>query len=89
MKPACDGALSSSSKSFEKARTTLILAHSLHLHRQGSVKHHCQAVPQRELVRKAVVSSLFTFMYFRSSTRRRFPLQFDLIVINGGTDKIF
>src|SRR6266481_2772172 len=28
-------------------------------------------------------------MYFRSSTRRRFPLQFDLIVINGGTDKIF
>jgi hypothetical protein len=34
-------------------------------------------------------SSLFTFMYFRSSTRRRFPLQFDLIVINGGTDEIF
>src|SRR5216683_3471185 len=28
-------------------------------------------------------------MYFRSSTRRRFPLQFDLIVINGGTDEIF
>src|SRR5438876_400999 len=27
-------------------------------------------------------------MYFRSSTRRRFPLQFDLIVINGGTDEI-
>jgi len=44
---------------------------------------------QRELVRKAVVSLLFTFMYFRSSTRRRFPLQFDLIVINGGTDEIF
>jgi hypothetical protein len=34
-------------------------------------------------------SSLFTFMYFRSSTRRRFPLQFDLIVINGGADEIF
>jgi hypothetical protein len=31
----------------------------------------------------------FHFVYFRSSTRRRFPLQFDLIVINGGTDKIF
>src|SRR5437773_1104893 len=28
-------------------------------------------------------------MYFRSSTRRRFPLQFALIVINGGTDEIF
>src|SRR2546427_10612900 len=27
-----------------------------------------------------IVSSVFTFMYFRSSTRRRFPLQFDLIV---------
>jgi integrase len=39
--------------------------------------------------KKAVVSSLFTFMYFRSSTRGRFPLQFDLIVINGGTDEIF
>src|SRR4029077_10783931 len=37
----------------------------------------------------AVVSRLFTFMYFRSSTRRRFPLQFDLIVINGGADEIF
>jgi len=34
-------------------------------------------------------SSFFTFMYFRSSTRRRFPLQFDLIVINGGTYEIF
>src|SRR5207253_6934032 len=56
---------------------------------QGSVKHHCQAVPQRELVRKSCSSSLFTFMYFRSSTRRRFPLQFNLIVINGGTDEIF
>src|SRR5260370_26504250 len=28
-------------------------------------------------------------MYFCSSTRRRFPFQFDLIVINGGTDEIF
>jgi hypothetical protein len=46
MKPACDRALSSSSKSFEMASTTLILAHSLPLHRQGSVKHHRQAVPQ-------------------------------------------
>src|SRR3979411_387046 len=55
----------------------------------ASVKHHCQAVPQRELVRKSAASSLFTFMYFRSSARRRFPLQFDLIVINGGTDEIF
>jgi hypothetical protein len=34
-------------------------------------------------------SSLFRFMNFRSSARRRFPLQFDLIVINGGTDEIF
>src|SRR5229473_3866544 len=31
----------------------------------------------------------FTFVYFRSSTRRRFLLQFDLIVINRGTDEIF
>jgi len=30
--------------------------------RQGSVKHQCQAVPQRELGRKSGVSSLFTFM---------------------------
>jgi hypothetical protein len=35
-----------------------------------------------------VVSSLFTFMYSRSSTRRRFPLQFALIVINRRTDEI-
>jgi hypothetical protein len=28
-------------------------------------------------------------MYFGSSTRRRFPLQSNLIVINGGTNKIF
>src|SRR5215471_1879264 len=34
-------------------------------------------------------SRLFTFVYFRSSTRRRFLLQFDLIVINSGTDEIF
>ena len=27
-------------------------------------------------------------MYFRSSTRRRFPLQFDLIVINGGAEEV-
>src|SRR6202035_1825855 len=27
-------------------------------------------------------------MYFRSSARRRFPLQFDLIVLDGGTDEI-
>jgi hypothetical protein len=37
----------------------------------------------------ASVSSLFTSMYFRSSTRRRFPLQSALIVINGGMDEIF
>src|SRR5580658_8199518 len=35
----------------------------------------------------AVLSSLFIFMYSR--TRRRFPLQFDLIVINGAKDEIF
>src|SRR5260370_35985396 len=64
-------------------------AHFFGISLSNTVKHHCQAVPQRGLVRKAVVSSLFTFMYFRSSTHRRFPLQFDLIVINGGTDEIF
>jgi hypothetical protein len=42
----------------------------------------------RERIGKKAVSLLPTFMYFRSSTRRRFPLQFDLIVINGGTDEI-
>ena len=41
---------------------TCILAHSLHLHRQGSVKHHCQAVPQRELVRKSW--SFITFYFY-------------------------
>ena len=49
----------------------------------SSVEHNCQAFPQRELV----VSSLFAFMYSRSSTRRGFPIQFNLIVINGGTDE--
>jgi hypothetical protein len=39
--------------------------------------------------KKAVVSSLFAFICFRSSTCRRFPLQFDLIVINRGSDEIF
>jgi len=34
------------------------------------------------------IESLSPFMYFRSSVRTCFPLQFDLIVINGGTDKI-
>jgi hypothetical protein len=33
--------------------------------------------------------SLFTAMYFRTSTRGRFPLHFDPIVINGGTDESF
>jgi hypothetical protein len=42
----------------------------------------------RERIGKKAVSLLPTFMYFRSSTRRRFPLQFDLIVINGGPDEI-
>ena len=37
---------------------------------------------------KAIASCLFTFVYFRSSTRGRFLHQFDLIVINGGTDEI-
>jgi len=36
-----------------------------------------------------IASCLFTFVYFRSSTRRRFLLQFYLIVINSGTDEIF
>jgi transposase len=39
--------------------------------------------------KKAIASCLFTFVYFRASTRRRFLLQFDLIVINSGTDEIF
>jgi hypothetical protein len=41
---------------------------------------------QRE---KAIASCLFAFAYFRSSTRRRFLLQFGLIVINSGTDELF
>jgi predicted amidohydrolase YtcJ len=40
-------------------------------------------------LKATLFSSLFPFMYFRSSARRSFPLQFDLIVINGGTDEIF
>ena len=40
---------------------------------------------QRE---KAIASCLFTFVYFRSSSRC-FLLQFDLIVINSGMDEIF
>jgi hypothetical protein len=32
---------------------------------------------------------LFTLAWFRARTRRRFLLQFGLIVINGGTDELF
>ncbi len=39
--------------------------------------------------KKTVVSSPFTFVCFRSCTRRRFSLRFDLIEIDGGTDEIF
>jgi len=41
---------------------------------------------QRE---KAIASCLFSFVYFRSSTSRRFLLQFGTIVINSGTNEIF
>src|SRR5258706_4063651 len=37
----------------------------------------------------AKASCLFTFAYFRSRTRRRFPLPHDLSVIHSGTDEIF
>jgi hypothetical protein len=43
----------------------------------------------RPYAMNAAALSRLTFMYFRSSARRRFPLQFDLIVINGVTDEIF
>jgi hypothetical protein len=36
----------------------------------------------------AAISSFFVSMYFLSGAQRRFPLQFDLIVINGGKDNI-
>src|SRR5207244_6840354 len=39
--------------------------------------------------KKPLASCLFTFVQFRSSTRRRFLPQFDLIVIDSGTDEIF
>jgi putative chromate ion transporter len=39
--------------------------------------------------RSAAARVLGTFVYFRSSTRGRLLLQFDLIVINSGTDEIF
>ena len=39
--------------------------------------------------RPTIGNVFFAFVYFRSSTRRRFLLQFDLIVINSGTDEIF
>jgi len=45
--------------------------------------------PAKRISEKSIVSLLFTFMYFRSTTRRRFLLQFDPIVINGGADEIF
>jgi hypothetical protein len=45
--------------------------------------------PAKKFSEKPVVPSLFAFTDFRSSTRRRFPLQFDLIVLDGGTDEIF
>ena len=52
-------------------------------------KQHSQAVPQENSREKAEASSLFAFMYLRSSARWRLALQFDLIVINSGTDEIF
>lgn len=59
------------------------LAHSLHVHCLVST------IVTQSAREKTGVSSLFNFMYFRSSTRRRPLLQFDLIVINGGTDEIY
>ena len=57
--------------------------------RLGDADANLEIAKAKRISEKAVVSLLFTFMYFRSSTGRRFPLQFELIVINGGTDEIF
>jgi len=46
---------------FVKERSNDLAAARLR-HRQGSVKHHCQAVPQRELVRKSC--SFITFYFY-------------------------
>jgi hypothetical protein len=46
-------------------------------------------ISQEELVRKTLVSSLFTFTDFCSSARRRFARQFELIVVHGGAGEIF
>ena len=59
------------------------LAHSLPIHCLISI------IVRQSAGEETVVLSLFDSMYFRSSTRRRLLLQFDLIVINGGTDEIF
>ncbi len=56
---------------------------------QRDARHILKLLMEEPSPENRDVSSLFTFMYFRSSSRRRFPLQFDLIVINGGTDEIF
>src|SRR5208283_2576826 len=56
--------------------------------RVNTVKRHSQAVPQRGSVRNPLVPSLFTLTCFRSSTRSRLPLQFALIVNNGGAHEI-
>src|ERR1700730_7410299 len=51
MKPDCDRA-SQALPVPSKWPANLILAHSPHRHRQGSIKHHRQAVPQREFSEK-------------------------------------
>jgi hypothetical protein len=43
---------------------------------------------QQQLARNPIASRRLTFVCFRSSTRRRFLLQFVLIVIDSGTDEI-
>jgi hypothetical protein len=51
--------------------------------------HFDVAEPRPHARFTSVVSSPSTSMYFRSTARRRFALQFDLIVFNGGSDEIF
>jgi hypothetical protein len=55
----------------------------------SSVKHHCQAVPQRELLRESYSFITFYFYVLSLEYPRCFSLQFDLIKIHGGTDEIF
>src|SRR6266852_3323476 len=59
---ACPVTVLSCGRKLHDRTATSVMTKSAATCRQGSVKHHCQAVPQRELVRKSC--SFITFYFY-------------------------